>query len=268
MSTPPLVPETRLNKNGVPVIKYVRAYDQEAASKNFMPAPAVGGRERNQSLFEKLVNSVLEFLLGPDSEDTEKESEARELLRARISELPDRTLKYAKDTWREMEQRADNGLDRTEFGHFSTKVRDDLKTFLSKDFGPDHPVEDMARDFENIVKVAKTQARKFKERAASRAAEQAPPIPTPPPASAFPEGKPPFGENPQGYQRYEYSPREQEPEFVHEGTIHDPRVYSDGVPPQPSYEPESATGVGALNNMLSGSNRRDPVDPMLGGTGG
>jgi hypothetical protein len=266
-----LIPEGRTNKNGDVVIRYVKPFEQTNTSQRYTlpaPTPSNGGRVQNQGVFEKLVNSVLEFLLGPSEQDSAKDAEAREVLRERISELPQRTLKYAKDTWKEMEARADDGLDKTQFGHFSEKVRADVKTLLENDANGPRLTEDIARDFETIIKIAKVQAQKFKSRAEARTADwgnaDERPI-----SSAFLSGYQHYTGPPQ---RYTFDPQPRtvpEDEFVHEGTIHDSRPFPTEFPPMPDYRPQSyyhRSGVDTLNDILSGP--RDTVDPMLGGNGG
>jgi hypothetical protein len=260
-----LIPEGRTNKNGDVVIRYVKPFEQTNTSQRYTlpaPTPSNGGRVQNQGVFEKLVNSVLEFLLGPSEQDSVKDAEAREVLRERISELPQRTLKYAKDTWKEMEARADDGLDKTQFGHFSEKVRADVKTLLENDANGPRLTEDIARDFETIIKIAKVQAQKFKSRAEARFADQQP-------ASAFPSG---YQHYTGPHQRFTFDPQPQsrpDEEFVFEGTIHDSRPFPTDFPPMPDYRPQSyyhRSGVDTLNDILSVP--KNSVDPMLGGNGG
>lgn len=266
-----LIPEARPDKTGRVVVRYVKPFEQSSTTPRFaMPSPvtASSGRVQNQGIFEKLVNSVLEFLLGPADNDTAKESEAREILRERISELPQRTLKYVKDTWQEMESRADEGLDKTQFGQFSEKVRADVKTLLERDANGERPADDIARDIETIIRIAKVQAQKFKARAEARVAQWGDGQPQQP-SHAFLSG---YQHHTGPYQKYSYQPQEaaeQEQEVIHEGTIHDaPNVQVD-FPPMPDRNPQSyyhASGVDTLNDMLGGP--KDAVDPMLGGNGG
>jgi hypothetical protein len=128
------MPEQRPDKRGVVVTRWVKPNVHGSSQKPFAPAPTTGTpperTEQSRSLFEKVIDSLVNFLLGPEENASAEDHAARDLLRQRLAELPERTVRNLSDAWEKAKQWADDGLDSTDFGKFSERVREQVATLL------------------------------------------------------------------------------------------------------------------------------------------
>lgn len=136
-----LYPEKRLDSSGKLVTRWLRPA-HGSSQKTFTPpppfaAPQSATTERERSLFEKAIDSLVSFLLGPEDKDSEADAQARDLLRQRLTELPHRTVRNLSDAWEKAKDWADKGLDSTEFGQFSERVRGQVNAFLAYQPNPE-----------------------------------------------------------------------------------------------------------------------------------
>ena len=177
MTTNDLLPEQRPDKNGTVVTRWVRAGVKAGAHKMFAPPPTTGApdgtSENNRSIFEKLIDTVVDFLLGPEEQDTKPEdAELRDRLRERISEVPERTLKNLTEAWEKAVAWADKGLDSTEFGQFSDRVRSQVADLLDVDNRrQDETPEERAEQIDDYAE------RVRRSTAAREAVRSTPPVP-------------------------------------------------------------------------------------------
>lgn len=137
MTNNQLMPEQRPDKRGVVVTRWVRPNVHGSSQKPFAPAPTTGTpperTENSRSLFEKVIDSLVNFLMGPEESASSEDRAARDLLRQRLAELPERTVRNLSDAWEKAKQWADDGLDSTEFGKFSERVRGQVATLLEEE---------------------------------------------------------------------------------------------------------------------------------------
>lgn len=146
MTNNQLMPEQRPDKRGVVVTRWVKPNVHGSTQRNFAPPPSMGGSEpgkteHTRSLFEKVLDSLVNFLLGPEDKESGADHDARNLLRQRLTELPERTVRNLSDAWERAKQWADNGLDSTEFGRFSERVREQVSNLLAEDHAKPEPAE-------------------------------------------------------------------------------------------------------------------------------
>lgn len=132
-----LMPEQRPDKRGVVVTRWVKPNVHGSSQKTFAPPPSTGApsgkTEQSRSLFEKVLDSIVNLLLGPEEEDSAVDQEARDLLRQRLTELPERTVRNLSDAWEKAQAWADEGLDSTDFGKFSQRVRAQVAELLREE---------------------------------------------------------------------------------------------------------------------------------------
>lgn len=132
----PLMPEQRPDSNGKVVTRWVKSAVHGSSQKFSAPpptaAPSGEKTERSRGLFEKVLDSLVNLLLGPEQPESKADAEAREVLRERLSELPERTVRNLGEAWEKAKAWADKGLDSTEFGMFSTRVREQVANMLAE----------------------------------------------------------------------------------------------------------------------------------------
>lgn len=149
MTNNQLMPEQRPDKRGVVVTRWVKPNVHGSSQKTFAPAPSTGApsgqTERSRSLFEKVLDSLVNFLLGPEDKASGEDHIARDVLRQRLAELPERTVRNLSDAWEKAKKWADDGLDSTDFGKFSERVRSQVATLLAEDEAREQNPEHTAR---------------------------------------------------------------------------------------------------------------------------
>jgi hypothetical protein len=173
MTNNQLEPQQRPDVNGKVVTRWVKSGIKAGAHKIFAPPPTTGTpagtSEHSRSLFEKLLDTVVDFLLGPEEKDkTPADSELRDKLRARISEIPERTLKNLSEAWEKAKTWADKGLDTTEFGQFSERVRAQVADLMDVDEKRDETPAQRAEQIDDY-------AERIRRSAAAREAAQSTP---------------------------------------------------------------------------------------------
>lgn len=182
MTTNQLHPEQRPDKDGKVVTRWVRSGLKAGAHKLFAPPPTtgapVGTSEQSRSLFEKLIDSVVDFLLGPEEEDkSPADSELRDKLRSKLGEIPERTLKNLNEAWEKAKNWADEGLDSTEFGHFSERVRAQVADLLDVDEQRDETPEQRAEQIDDYAdRIRRSTAAREAARSTPAAPQHAPTV--------------------------------------------------------------------------------------------
>lgn len=192
MTNNQLMPEQRPDKRGVVVTRWVKPNVHGSSQKPFAPAPTTGAQpersERSRGLFEKVIDSLVNFLLGPEETASSEDQAARDLLRQRLSELPERTVRNLSDAWEKAKKWADDGLDSTDFGKFSERVRAQVATILEEEQRREQSPEQTA---ERVDDYADRVRRTTEARTQPRHEEpvMAKPEPKPEPESEMPEAQ-------------------------------------------------------------------------------
>lgn len=128
-----LYAEKRLDKNGHLVTRHVKPEDTSSQNSNQLPPPSIGTPNKPiNSILEKLVDSVVGFLIGADN-GTDEYSAAQKVLTERLSELPAKTLEHLKTGWGKVIAYTDAELGVSDFTRFAHSTRDKIKDFLTSD---------------------------------------------------------------------------------------------------------------------------------------